>query len=177
MNKSDVNITPLIPLTGIGYDIHRFSETPRPLVMGGVTIPHAKGLDGHSDADVLSHAIADAILGAVGAQDIGYWFPPSDSSIKGISSLEILGKAASVVRERGGRLINVDSSVIAESPKVMPYVEEMKKLIAESLDIPSSRVGIKATTNEQLGAIGRNEGIAAMATACVLMPDKEDILL
>lgn len=171
MNETDINKAPLIPLSGIGYDIHRFSEKPRPLIMGGVTIPHAKGLDGHSDADVLSHAIADAVLGAIGSQDIGFWFPPDREEIKGISSLEILGKAACLVRERGGRIVNVDSTIIAEAPKMLPHLSAMKKRIAESLDIPESRVGIKATTNEKLGALGREEGIAALATACVLVRD------
>lgn len=171
MKGSDINTVPVIPLVGIGYDIHRFAEKPRPLIMGGVRIPEGKGLDGHSDADVLSHAIADAVLGAIGAQDIGYWFPPDNADIEGISSLKILGKAASLVRERGGRIVNVDSTIIAEAPRMLPHLPEMKRLIAESLDIPEFRVGIKATTNEKLGALGRREGIAALATACVLVND------
>lgn len=177
MKDININTTPLISLTGIGYDIHRFAPDPRPLILGGVKIPYSMGLDGHSDADVLSHAIADAVLGAIGSQDIGYWFPPGDDEIKGISSLKILGKAASLVRERGGRLLNIDSTVIAEAPKILPFLPEMKKQIAESLNIPETRVGIKATTNEQLGALGRREGIAALASASVVMPDIEDRVL
>ena len=107
----------MISLAGIGYDIHRFNETPKPLVLGGVHIPFDRGLDGHSDADVLCHAIADALLGAAGLPDIGFWFPPGDPSCKGISSLEIVSKAVSLIREKGGRVVNVDSSLIAETPK------------------------------------------------------------
>lgn len=106
----------MIALTGLGYDIHRFAEAPRPLMLGGVHIPSARGLDGHSDADVLCHAIADALLGAAGLPDIGYWFPPGDPGCKDISSLDIVAKAVSLIRERGGRVVNVDSSLIAEAP-------------------------------------------------------------
>jgi 2-C-methyl-D-erythritol 2,4-cyclodiphosphate synthase len=155
--------------TGLGYDIHRFIEG-RPLVLGGVEIPHDRGLDGHSDADVLSHAIADAVLGAIGEQDIGHHFPNTDESIRGISSLEILEKAASLVRTRGGRLINVDATLIAEAPKIAPHVVTMRERIAAALGLPAARVGVKATTNEGLGSIGRGEGIAAMAVAAVEIP-------
>ena len=116
----------MIALTGIGYDIHRFAEVPRPLMLGGVHIPSSRGLDGHSDADVLCHAIADALLGAAGLPDIGYWFPPGDPSCKDIPSLDIVAKAVSLIRERGGRIVNVDSSLIAESPRISPYLEQMK---------------------------------------------------
>ena len=110
----------MIALTGIGYDIHRFAEIPRPLMLGGVHIPSSRGLDGHSDADVLCHAIADALLGAAGLPDIGYWFPPGDPACKDIPSLDIVAKAVSLIRERGGRIVNVDSSLIAESPRISP---------------------------------------------------------
>lgn len=152
--------------TGIGYDVHQFSKD-RPLVLGGVTIPHSHGLSGHSDADVLCHAIADSILGAVGLPDIGYYFPPSDPEIEGISSLKILEKCRSLLDEQGATLNNVDSSIIAEAPKVLPYAEEMKAHIAAALKITPAQVGIKATTNEAMGFIGRGEGMAAMAIATV----------
>lgn len=154
---------------GIGYDVHRFAEG-RKLVLGGVEIPHDRGLDGHSDADVLSHAIADAVLGAIGEPDIGYWFPPSDESIKGISSLEILRKAAELVKEKGGVIENIDSSLISEAPKVMPYAAQMKERISEALGIRPGDVGIKATTNERMGFVGRGEGIAAMAVVSIGLP-------
>lgn len=160
--------------TGIGYDVHAFAEG-RPLVLGGVEIPHDRGLDGHSDADVLSHAIADAVLGAVGEPDIGFHFPPTDESIKGISSLEILRRAAELVREKpGGRIVNVDSTLVAEAPKVMAHAPAMKEKIAEALGIEPSRIGIKATTNERMGFVGREEGIAALAAASVEMAGPGD---
>lgn len=152
--------------SGIGYDVHRFAED-RPCILGGVEIPHARGLDGHSDADVLAHAIADAVLGAVGEPDIGHFFPPGDPACKDISSMEILRLAARRVRERGGRLVNVDSTLVAEAPKVLPHAPAMKANIAAALDIPADAVGIKATTSERLGFVGREEGIAALAVASV----------
>lgn len=164
----------MIPLTGIGYDVHRFAEEPRPLILGGVSIPHPQGLDGHSDADVLCHAVADAILGAAGLQDIGFWFPPSDESIKGISSLRIVERAVQLVREQGGRLTNIDATLIAEAPKILPHLETIKENLSSVLGIPARRVGVKATTNEKMGFLGRREGMAALATACLLMPDVED---
>ena len=162
--------TTWIPLVGTGYDVHQFAED-RPLILGGVEIPHTHGLAGHSDADVLSHAIADAILGAVGLPDIGYYFPPGDPSCAGICSLKILEKAASLVREMGGRLCNVDSAMIAEAPRVLPHAAAMKENIAQSLGLPVARIGIKATTNETMGFVGRKEGIAALASASVMMPE------
>lgn len=153
-------------MIGFGYDIHRFKEG-RPLVLGGVAIPHSHGLDGHSDADVLSHAIADAVLGSLGLPDIGHWFPPGDPSCKDICSLDILAKAASLIRERGYELVNIDATLVAEAPKVLPHREAMQSKIGEALGLPAERIGIKATTNELLGAIGRREGIAAMAVALV----------
>ena len=136
-------------------------------MLGGVAVPHTHGLKGHSDADVLSHAIADAVLGAMGEPDIGYWFPPSDASIEGISSLKILEKCAQIAADRGFTIENVDSSLIAEAPKIMKHVPEMRQRIATALHIRPDQVGVKATTNERLGFIGREEGIAAMAVACV----------
>lgn len=155
--------------TGLGYDIHRFAPG-RPLVLGGVEIPHDSGLEGHSDADVLSHAIADAVLGAIGEQDIGHHFPNTDPSIRGISSLEILEKAANLARSRGARINNVDATVIAEAPKIAPHVFPMRERIAAALGLSPARVAVKATTNEGLGTIGRGEGIAAMAVASVELP-------
>jgi 2-C-methyl-D-erythritol 2,4-cyclodiphosphate synthase len=156
--------------TGIGYDVHRF-VTNRPLVLGGVEFHYPLGLEGHSDADVLAHAIADAVLGAVGERDIGFHFPNTDESIRGISSLEILRKAALLVRERGGRLVNIDSTLIAQAPKIGPHLAQMRINLAQALGLDARRVGIKATTNEGLGCIGRGEGIAAMAVASVELPD------
>ena len=157
-------------LSGIGYDVHRFAEG-RPLLLGGVEIPHSHGLDGHSDADVLCHAIADAILGAIGERDIGHHFPNDDESIRGISSLEIVRKAAGLVAAQGGRVLNIDASLIAEAPKISPHLDAMKANLAAALGIPARRVGVKATTNENLGFIGRREGIAAMAVASVELPE------
>lgn len=164
----------MITLSGIGYDIHRFAEDERPLVLGGIAIPHDRGLDGHSDADVLCHAIADALLGAAGLPDIGYWFPPGQTDCKDICSLRIVEKAVDLIKERGGRIMNIDSSLIAEAPKIGPYLQEMKAALSASLGISPNRVGIKATTNETLGSLGRREGIAAFAVASVMMPDDED---
>src|SRR6188768_44959 len=147
-------------LTGIGYDVHRFA-TGRPLILGGVEIPHSHGLDGHSDADVLSHAIADAVLGAIGERDIGHHFPNSDESIRGISSLEILRKVTDLLAAAEARVINVDATLLAEAPKIGAYVQEMRDKLAEALRIPAVRVGVKATTNERMGFLGRGEGIAA----------------
>lgn len=154
---------------GIGYDVHAF-EDGRPLILGGVEIAHARGLKGHSDADVLSHAIADAVLGALGEPDIGHYFPPDDPAIQGISSLKILEKCAAIARQKGARIDNVDASVIAEAPKIRPHVTAMKERIGAALGIHVDQIGVKATTNEKLGFIGRGEGIAAMAVASVCCP-------
>ena len=153
-------------MTGIGYDVHQFAEN-RALVLGGVTIPHSHGLAGHSDADVLCHAIADALLGAMGLPDIGFYFPPGDPACAGISSLKILEKCRELSTEAGLAIINVDSTLIAEAPKVLPHREAMRTNIGGALGIPPERVGIKATTNETMGFIGRKEGIAALAVAQV----------
>jgi 2-C-methyl-D-erythritol 2,4-cyclodiphosphate synthase len=151
---------------GIGYDIHRLGQN-RKLILGGVEIPYLLGLEGHSDADVLSHAIADALLGAVCAGDIGQHFPNTDESIRGISSAEILKRVGQILGEKKARIVNIDATVIAEAPKLVPHVPEMRKKIAAALSISDSQVSIKATTNERLGPIGRGEGISAMAIAAV----------
>lgn len=157
-------------LSGIGYDVHQLVEG-RALILGGVEIPHTHGLEGHSDADVLAHAIADAVLGAIGERDIGFHFPNTDQSIRGISSLEILRKVASLVREKGGRIINIDATLVAEAPKISPHVAEMRANLAEALGLDPKRVGVKATTNERMGFLGRGEGIAALAVASVEAPE------
>ncbi len=159
-------------LSGIGYDVHALTEG-RPLILGGVEIPHARGLLGHSDADVLAHAIADALLGAVGAGDIGHHFPNTDESIRGISSTKILAEAAAILAGRGARIINIDATVIAEAPKLAPHLPAMRASLAQALQMPAERVSIKATTNEGLGFLGRAEGIAAMAIASVEQADVE----
>jgi len=153
-------------MVGFGYDVHRFKEG-RPLILGGVEIAHTHGLDGHSDADVLCHAIADAVLGALGLPDIGHYFPPGDPDCLNICSLKILEKAAALCREQGYTLVNIDSSLVAEAPKILPHREAMKENIGRALGLDPARVGIKATTNELMGFVGRREGIAAMAVAQV----------
>jgi len=156
--------------TGIGYDVHRL-VADRPLVLGGVEIPHPLGLDGHSDADVLCHAIADAVLGAAGEPDIGHLFPNTDPTIRGISSLEILRRVRSVLDEKSIQLHNIDATLIAEEPRIAPYLAEMKNRVGAALGLSPARVGIKATTNESMGFLGRSEGMAALATACVNLPE------
>ncbi len=155
---------------GIGYDVHQLTEG-RKLILGGVNIPHTKGLDGHSDADALMHAITDAVLGAIGEGDIGQFFPNTDPRWKGAPSRIFLEEAARQVTLRQGRLINVDATLIAQAPKLMPHVQAMKANIAAALGLDPKKVGIKATTNEQMGFIGREEGIAAMAVASVDLPE------
>ena len=152
--------------SGIGYDVHRLSKH-RPLILGGVEIPHSHGLSGHSDADVLSHAIADALLGAICAGDIGQHFPNTDESIRGISSMDILKQVNELLAQKKARVINVDATIIAEAPKIAPHILTMRKQIAQAIGVSDSHISIKATTNELLGAIGRGEGIAAMAIASV----------
>lgn len=164
----------MITLVGLGYDIHRFAEEERPLWLGGVQVHPTKGLAGHSDADVLCHALADAILGAIGEPDIGYWFPPGDPACANICSLRIVEKAVERLRIQGGRVVNADCALIAEAPKIMPFVAQMKETLATVLGVPAKRVGIKATTNEKLGAIGRREGMAAFATVSLLVPEDSD---
>lgn len=155
--------------SGIGYDVHRL-VADRPLVLGGVEIPHPLGLDGHSDADVLCHAIADALLGAAGEPDIGHLFPNTDPSIRGISSLEILRRVRALLASKSAAIHNIDSTLIAEEPKMSPHLALMKERIGAALELPPQRIGIKATTNESMGFLGRGEGIAALATATLDRP-------
>jgi len=155
---------------GIGYDVHPLIEG-RKLFLGGIELAHPKGLEGHSDADVLIHALADAVLGALGAGDIGHHFPNTDERWRGVSSLVFLEQIRLLLDKRGAVLENVDASVIAEAPKIAPHLEKMKAKIGTALGIPPERVNLKATTNEKLGFAGRGEGIAAMAVACVTLPD------
>jgi len=151
---------------GIGYDVHRLAKGRR-LILGGVEIAHSRGLEGHSDADVLSHAIADALLGAIAAGDIGQHFPNTDESIRGISSIEILRHVIALLAKNKAKAKNIDVTVIAEEPKIAPHIPAMRKIIADAISLGEFSISIKATTNERLGAIGRGEGIAAMAIATV----------
>jgi 2-C-methyl-D-erythritol 2,4-cyclodiphosphate synthase len=151
---------------GIGYDAHRL-VSGRKLILGGVEIAHKRGLQGHSDADVLSHAIADAVLGALGAGDIGKHFPNTEESIRGISSIEILRHVATIAAQKNARVVNVDATVLAEAPKISPHITAMQEKIADALGVKANAISIKATTNEGLGAIGRSEGMAAIAVASV----------
>ena len=152
--------------SGIGYDTHRFAEG-RKLMLGGVEVPHVRGLEGHSDADVLTHAIADALLGAIGERDIGHHFPNTEEAIRGISSLAILQTVGEILAEKKCRIVNVDATLIAEAPKIGPHLDAMRGKISAVLGIDVLRVGIKATTNEGMGALGRGEGMAALAVASV----------
>jgi 2-C-methyl-D-erythritol 2,4-cyclodiphosphate synthase len=154
---------------GIGYDAHRL-VSGRKLILGGVKIPHPRGLEGHSDADVLSHAVADAVLGALGAGDIGKHFPNTEESIRGISSIEILRHAATIAAQKNARVVNVDATLLAEAPKISPHIAAMQEKIANALGVKANAISIKATTNEGLGAIGRSEGMAAIAVASVEVP-------
>ena len=149
---------------GIGYDIHRFQEG-RPLVLGGVTLAGETGLGGHSDADVLLHAVIDALLGAAGLGDIGQRYPPDDPAYAGADSRRLLAEVAAAVRGSSFRPESVDATVIAERPKLGPHLQQMRKAIGEALGLDEARVNVKATTNEGIGAIGRGEGIAAIAVA------------
>jgi len=155
---------------GTGYDVHRLAAH-RKLILGGIEIPSDRGLDGHSDADVLCHAIADALLGAIGETDIGHHFPNTDESIRGISSLKMLEKIRALLQQKNAKPINIDATLIAEAPKIAPHIPNMRQNIATALNLNSSRVSIKATTNEGLGALGRGEGMAAIAVATVETTD------
>ncbi len=151
-------------LTGIGYDVHPL-VVGRKLVLGGVKIPYEKGLKGHSDADVLLHAIMDAVLGSVGKGDIGEHFPDTDRKYKGIKSLRLLNDVRKLVEKAGFKVVNVDCVLLAEEPKIKPYKKEMCRNIAKALNMDVDRVNVKATTNEGLGFVGRKEGMVAYATA------------
>ena len=155
---------------GLGYDVHQL-KNGRPLILGGVEIPHDQGLDGHSDADVIMHAICDAVLGALGEGDIGSFFPPSDPQWKDASSKIFLEEAARQVEKRSGRVVNIDAMLIAEAPKIAPYISDMKNNIATALGVQPKDIGIKATTNETMGFVGRGEGMAAHAVASVELPE------
>jgi 2-C-methyl-D-erythritol 2,4-cyclodiphosphate synthase len=155
---------------GIGYDIHRFVEE-RPLMLGGVEIPHIKGLEGHSDGDALIHAICDAMLGAAGLDDIGYQFPVNDDAYAGIASSELLKKVNIMIKKKGLKVDYIDSVIILEEPKIAPFKEDMKLEISSALAIHKDNVNIKATTQEGIGSIGRGEAIAAYAVA-MLIKDK-----
>jgi 2-C-methyl-D-erythritol 2,4-cyclodiphosphate synthase len=155
---------------GIGYDVHQL-VAGRKLVLGGVDIPHSKGLDGHSDADALMHAICDAVLGALGEPDIGHFFPNTDPRWKGAPSKVFLQEAARQANFHQAKIVNVDATIIAQQPKIYPHIAAMKFNIAEALGINLKNVGIKATTNELMGFVGREEGIAAMAVASVDRPE------
>jgi 2-C-methyl-D-erythritol 2,4-cyclodiphosphate synthase len=155
---------------GIGYDVHQLAAG-RKLILGGVEIPHTKGLDGHSDADALMHAICDAVLGALGEEDIGHFFPNTDPRWKGAPSKVFLQEAARQVAFKQGKIVNIDATVIAQAPKIYPFIREMKIRIAEALGVNLQQIGVKATTNETMGFIGREEGIAAMAVASVDLPE------
>ena len=154
---------------GIGYDVHQL-VAGRKLILGGVEIPHPKGLDGHSDADALMHAICDAVLGALGEEDIGHFFPNTDPRWKNAPSNIFLEEAARQVAKCKGKIVNVDATVIAQAPKIYPHLGEMKKRIAAALGVSEKQIGVKATTNEKMGFVGREEGIAAMAAASVDLP-------
>ena len=151
---------------GIGYDIHGL-ERGIPLVLGGVALAHERGLRAHSDGDALAHAVGDALLGAVGLGDLGTHFPDSDPKLRGVSSLTILERVRELLAERSARVVNVDSTLILESPWIAPHVSEMRERLARAISVDPGRVSVKATTNERLGALGRGEGIAAMAVALV----------
>jgi 2-C-methyl-D-erythritol 2,4-cyclodiphosphate synthase len=153
-------------LVGFGYDVHRLVEG-RPLILGSVTIPHEKGLDGHSDADVLIHALMDALLGAAGLRDIGYYFPPTDPAYKGANSLKLLELVVALLVQEGFQPINVDMTLLAERPKIGPYVGQMREQLSAVLGVAPRRVGIKATTNEGMGFIGEGQGMAAYSVALI----------
>ncbi len=152
--------------TGIGYDVHRFADG-RAMVLGGVRIDHPRGLLGHSDADALLHAIADAILGAAALGDIGRHFPPSDPAFKDADSRELLAASSRMVEDSGYSIVNIDATVIAEAPKINPHAEAMRAAIAAACGITIGQVSVKATTNEGMGFVGREEGIAALAIATI----------
>lgn len=152
---------------GNGYDIHQLT-TGRPLILGGVNIPHSLGLLGHSDADVLTHAIMDALLGALGLGDIGHYFPPTDPKWKGADSMTLLKQVVTIIQSQGWQVGNIDSTVVAENPKLKPHLKVMRSRLAEVLAISLDQISIKATTNEKLGPVGREEGICAYAVALLV---------
>lgn len=157
---------------GQGFDVHPLAPGRR-LVLGGVEIDHPLGLAGHSDADVLSHALGDALLGGAGLGDLGRYFPDSDPDLKGVSSLKLLGRIAAMVREKGLSLVNADLTLLAERPRIAPHAELMRERLSEALGTDPDRILVKATTTEGLGLVGREEGMAALAV--VLLAEEEDL--
>jgi len=154
---------------GHGYDIHKFLKG-RPLYLGGVLIPNEDGLEGHSDADVLLHAITDSLLGATGKGDIGTWFPNTDTKWKNSKSTDLLREVWKTLSKEGVTISNIDSTILAEKPRILPHINSMKESISSVLDVSPNAIGIKATTCEGLGAIGRKEGIAAFAVSLIWIP-------
>lgn len=152
---------------GNGYDIHQL-VSDRPLILGGVQIPHHLGLLGHSDADVLTHAIMDAMLGALSLGDIGHYFPPTDPQWKGADSLKLLEQVNGLIQNQGWQISNLDSVIVAERPKIKPHIPAMRDRLASTLQLDPTRIGIKATTNEKMDAVGREEGIAVYAVALLM---------
>ncbi|MEH7383212.1 2-C-methyl-D-erythritol 2,4-cyclodiphosphate synthase [Bacillus sp. JJ1533] len=155
---------------GQGFDVHQLVEG-RPLIIGGITIPYEKGLQGHSDADVLLHTVSDACLGAIGEGDIGKHFPDTDPNFKDADSAKLQQHVWNLVKEKGYRLGNIDCTIIAQKPKMAPYIEQIRERIAQLLEADPSQVNVKATTTEKLGFTGRSEGIAAMATILLQKAD------
>ncbi len=154
---------------GQGVDAHRLVEG-RPLRLGGVAIPHARGLEGHSDGDVLLHALASALLGAIGMGDLGSHFPSTDPSLEGVSSASLVSRVMAMVEERGLRVGNVDATVVAQEPRLGPHLEKMRSAMADLLGVEVERVNVKVTSTDHLGALGRGEGIAALAVALLERP-------
>lgn len=152
---------------GNGYDIHQL-VADRPLILGGVKIPHTLGLLGHSDADVLTHGIMDALLGALGLGDIGHYFPPSDPQWKGADSIMLLKQVLSIIQSQGWQIGNIDSTIVAEQPKLKPHLKSMRSSLAQAMEIDLEQISIKATTNEKLGPVGRQEGICAYVVALLI---------
>jgi len=152
---------------GNGYDIHQLVAN-RPLILGGVNIPHSFGLLGHSDADVLTHAIMDALLGALGLGDIGHYFPPTDPQWKGADSLVLLKQVSNIVKSQGWQVSNIDSTIVAEQPKLKPHLKQMRSVLANTLVVEINQISVKATTNEKLGPVGQEEGICAYAVVLLM---------
>jgi len=152
---------------GNGYDIHQL-VADRQLILGGVNIPHSLGLLGHSDADVLTHAIMDALLGALGLGDIGHYFPPSDPKWAGADSIMLLEQVLAIIQSQGWQIGNIDSTIVAEQPKLKPHIKAMRSTLAQAMKVEIERVSIKATTNEKLGPVGRQEGICAYAVVLLV---------
>jgi 2-C-methyl-D-erythritol 2,4-cyclodiphosphate synthase len=151
---------------GLGYDLHPYAAE-RALVLGGVELAYPRGLAGHSDGDALTHAVIDALLGAAGLGDVGEWFPPTDDTPRGVRSLGLLAQVVAQLGESGWRIVNVDTVIVAQEPRLAPYRDDMRANLATALGVAAERVNVKATAPERLGALGRADGIAAMATALI----------